>query len=213
MYKTGIETRQNIINKAKKLFLKHGFKNTSVQQICQASNTKLGTFTYYFPKKNDLFSVIYSDYMQRCVEYVESKKPKLSPAKHHLYSVMLYYGNLYRNEKLVAFHKEALSIASMNAWFQDPRILISEYSGKNISKMDSAFYDLCAKADNAVRRELNLDFIASKDHSIKKIKELLESIYLINARLFGVDRDLTMQYLNDAYKFYLQNQDNNITLL
>ena len=213
MYKTGIETRKAIVNEAKILFYRNGYKKTSVEKICEAADAKLGTFTYYFPKKNDLLSTIYSDYMQACVDHVEKKEKDLPPVKHHLYSVMLYYGNLYRDERTVSFHRETLQIASMNAWFHDPRMLISEFSGRNISGMDSGFYDLCVKADNAVRRELNLDFIEKKDYGISSVKKLLSDIYLINARLFGVDRKKTEAYLEDAFDFYLNDKDNNISLL
>lgn len=213
MYKTGIETKQNILDCARKLFYERGYKGTSVELICRASDTRPGTFTYYYPKKHDLLSYLYRDYMQKCIDYVESFGGKLSPARHHLYSVMLYYGNLYTDERITSFHREVMEMGSMNIWFNNPRMLISGYSGKNDNGMDDGIYDLCVEADNAVRRELNLEFIRKKRFSLADIRELLHRIYMINARLFLVDQKQMEEDLEAAYQFLCRHQDVKIRLL
>lgn len=213
MYKTGIETKQNIIDCSKKLFHEQGYKQTSVNAICQASDTKLGTFTYYFPKKQDLLSELYPDYMQRCVDYVDAHTEGLSLARRHMYVVMLYYGNLYSDLRTVSFHQEVLQIASMNVWFHNTRVLISDYSGSNAQGMDDDIYDLCVEADNAVRRELNLEFIERGDFRPLAVKELMHRIYTINARLFGIDQKLMENDLDAAYEFLQKNRRAKISLL
>ncbi len=213
MYKTGIETRQNILNCARKLFYERGYKGTSVELICRASDTKLGTFTYYYPKKHDLLGYLYTEYMQKCIDYVESSGEKLSPARHHLYSVMLYYGNLYTDDRITSFHREVMEMGSMNVWFNNPRMLISGYSGRNYDGINDDVYDLCVLADNAVRRELNLEFIHSKKFAIADIRELMHRIYMINARLFQVDQEQMEEDLEAAYQFLCRHQDVKIRLL
>lgn len=213
VYRTGIETKQNIVTSAKELFYQNGYRNTSVHMICQAAHAKLGTFTYYFPKKNDLISLLYREYMQACVDYVDGKKLKVSSPEHHLIVVMLYYDHLYSDEAITRFHREVLEIASMNEWFDNPRSLIEGFSGIMAEHDDEQKYNLYVRADNAVRRELNLDFIAGEDHSPLQVKNLLHDIYTINARLFDVDFDQMEAYLKKAYRFACSNRDAEVSLL
>ncbi len=213
MYKTGIETKQNILDCARKLFYKKGYKQTSVQQICHAADAKLGTFTYYYPKKQDLLSYIYTDYMQKCVYYVESNTENLSPPRQHLYTVMMYYGKLYTDTRITSFHQEVLEIGSMNVWFHNPRVLISGYSGRATGESDDEFYNLCVQADNAVRRELNLDFISQGKFTLSDIRELMHKIYMINARLFQLSQEQTETDLEAAFQFLCTHQDAPIRLL
>ncbi|MBR2801515.1 MAG: TetR/AcrR family transcriptional regulator [Erysipelotrichaceae bacterium] len=213
MYKTGVETRLRILENAKRLFYRNGYKQTSVDMICRASDAKLGTFTYYFPKKNDLLSVIYSEYMGRCSEYIRTECLDLTSSEHHLYTVMLYYQKLYSDPQTVRFHKEIMEIASMNTWFHDSRKLITEFSATNSTGMEENFYDLCVQADNAVRRELNLEFMEKEGHTPEDIKRLLEKIYSINGLLFGIDQKKIGRELEDAYHFYLSHQNCSVALL
>ena len=210
MYKTGIETKQQIIQCAKELFYENGYKNTSVSQICHASDTKLGTFTYYFPKKNDLLNYLYAEYMQKCNDFIDRSHLDLSSPEHHIYTVMFYYMRLYSDEAIVRFHQEVLSIGSMNMWFQNPRTLISDFSG---TKRDEALYSLFVNADNAVRRELNLNFIQSGKRDPESIRALMKDIYTINAKLFDIDLDELDVWLNHAFRFAKRNLKEPVSLL
>ena len=82
----------------------------------------------------------------------------------------------------------------MNMWFQNPRTLISDFSG---TKRDEALYSLFVNADNAVRRELNLNFIQSGKRDPESIRALMKDIYTINAKspCFIKDEQETYIYL------------------
>ena len=210
MYKTGIETKQQIIQCAKALFYENGYKNTSVSQICQASSAKLGTFTYYFPKKNDLLNYLYAEYMKNCIRFIDSRHLDLSSPEHHIYTVMFYYMRLYSDEATVRFHQEVLSIGSMNMWFENPRGLISDFSG---TMSDEALYSLFVNADNAVRRELNLNFIQSGKRDPESVRALLKDIYTINAKLFDIELEELEVWLNHAFRFAKRNLKEPVSLL
>ena len=104
-------------------------------------------------------------------------------------------------------------IASMNFWFHNTRRLIAGYSGEGSLPSDDPHFGLYVKADNAVRRELNLNFIENSDHSLPAIKELLEEIYTINAKLFDVGLDLTEHYLAEAFAFAERCLEEDLSLL
>ena len=78
---------------------------------------------------------------------------------------------------------------------------------------DDEFYDLCVQADNAVRRELNLDFISQRKFTLSDIRELMHKIYMINARLFQLSQEQTETDLEAAFQFLCTHQDAPIRLL
>ena len=213
VYKTGVETKQHILDSARELFYENGFKNTSVSRICEKAETMPGTFTYHYPKKSDLLKDIYSDYMHRVIVFVDSKKQFEHPAERHLHVLAVYYTHLYTDPKIMSFHKEVLQIASMNHWFHNARKLIASYSGEGNLRSDDPNFNLYVKADNAVRRELNLNFIESGDHSLGAIRKLLGEIYTINAKLFDVGLELTEHYLTEAFAFAEEVLEEDLSLL
>ena len=214
MYRTGIETKLNIVETAKELFLSRGYKAVTVRRICEHADVKLGTFTYYFSKKDDLLGQLYSAYMQACKSYVDIHAPHgLSPAEHHMYAVMLYYWFLYSDEATVAFHREVLRLAPVDAYFENPRAVLADFSDTGAVDRNDPSYSLLVLADNAVRRELNLDFSGQDERSLDDVRHLLENIYTITARLFGTDRAQLMAYIEHAYGFVRENLDAPLSLL
>ena len=211
MYKTGIETRTAIIQNAKKLFYTIGYRETTVKQICLESGTKLGTFTYYFKKKEDLFGQIYSSYMDTCCAYVDSLGLPLSDDEKNIYSVMLYYYNIYRDENIVRFHREALLQKYSNFVLESPREAVGSFTGT--LKASDPHYRLAIIADDAIRRELNLRFIDNSAESGYDVRNLLKMIYFITARLFGMDEDIIREYIEEAYSYFSNQPPVDITLL
>ena len=214
MYKTGIETKGTIVSCAKRLFYQHGYRSVTVHEICDLAGVKLGTFTYYFSRKNDLLSELYNSYMQSCKDFVDAQGIEdLSPAEHHMFVVMLYYTKLYSDEKTVAFHHQVLNLGSMNAYFENPRALIADFSDEGSVDREDSSYNLLVLADNAVRRELNMNFIEQEGHGIDDVERLLVDIYSITARLFGTDQAKLREYIAHARAFVEAHPDAPVALL
>ncbi|MFW6022601.1 MAG: TetR/AcrR family transcriptional regulator [Bacillota bacterium] len=53
------KTKRDLIKSGRKLFLKKGFKNTSVSEITERSEIATGTFYNYFSSKEELFLMIF----------------------------------------------------------------------------------------------------------------------------------------------------------
>lgn len=214
MYKTGIETKNTIVNSAKKLFYKHGYRGVTVHEICKLANVKLGTFTYYFSRKNDLLCELYYSYMQSCRDFIDSQGIEFpSPAEHHMHVVMLYYYKLYSDEHTAAFHHQVLSQGSMNAYFENPRALIADFSDEGTVDRNDSAYNLLVLADNAVRRELNMNFFERGGRGIDDVERLLNDIYSITARLFGTDQEKLRVYIAHARAFVESHADAPVALL
>jgi len=52
-------TRQNILDTARKLFWKHGFRRVSVEEICENCEISKMTFYRYFPNKIELAKTVF----------------------------------------------------------------------------------------------------------------------------------------------------------
>ena len=55
------EVKNRILNEAQKLFIKNGFKGTSVRDIAKASGTNVAMVNYYFKSKYSLFEIIFEE--------------------------------------------------------------------------------------------------------------------------------------------------------
>lgn len=212
-YKKGIITNDSIINVARESFKEDGFKNTTIASICKKCGIKLGTFTYYFNRKEDLLATIYTSYMQRCREYINKQNLNLSTTEKHIYVVAMYYYNIYYHKQVFDFHREVLSITSMNNIFINPKEMIEDFAdGGNIDK-SSPLYDLYVTADNAVRREFNLIYFNREHSSMDEVKGLLSDIYSLAATMFSIDIDHVLKTVEDGYNYAKNHGDKSITLI
>ncbi|MGV6860617.1 MAG: TetR/AcrR family transcriptional regulator [Putridiphycobacter sp.] len=54
--------KEQILTTSFKLFVNHGYHNTSIQQLIEASEMSKGAFYHYFKSKNDLYNQIIEQY-------------------------------------------------------------------------------------------------------------------------------------------------------
>ncbi len=211
-YKKGIVTNESILLAAKESFRIEGYKSTTIASICRKCDIKLGTFTYYFNKKEDLLQTIYTSYMENCRGYIKSLNLNLKPVENHILVVALYYYNIYTNDTTFNFHKEILGITSMNSIFPNPKAMIEDFAVEGLVLESDALYDVFVKADNAVRREFNLMFF-NKLNSIPDGKTLLLNIYSVAGQLFRIDQERIQKAVEFAYNFVKTNPIKDITLI
>lgn len=213
-YKKGLATQENIINTARKLFYIYGYHDVPISQICRESNVKLGTFTYYFKKKEDLLRYIYTDYMKRCKEFVSSKNLPYRSSKKHIFSIAYYYVNIYSDSNIILFHKEILNnIGSMNVIFSNSKDNIIDFAVDGNTDTESKDFELFVLSDNAVRRELNLRFINNAKYDISSVIGLIRDIYITSGRIFGLDLSTIQQDCDEALEFVIENLSAKIRLL
>lgn len=212
--KKGENTKNTIINVSKKLFLIHGFDNVSLSDICKESNVKLGTLTYYFPKKSDIVKHLYNSYMNKLQEFIDKKTKDKKQSEQYIYMVIFYYYFIYTNKKICKFHYEVMSHSSMNKIFDDTSPIVKPLLEDETNKISKQDFELFVKADNAVRRELNLSFMEQvKEKNIDSIFELIKSIHIVSAKLYNFSNELLFQYLNEGKEFLLKNIKCKISLL
>lgn len=201
--KKGLNTQETILKTAKQLFYENGFYDVSLNDICTRSNKKLGTLTYYFPKKWNIIATLYQQYMDKIQKFVKENTEDISPAERYVYVIMMYYFNIYADEALTRFHCGVMHESSMNDIFYDTKQFVDPLLKEEI---DESLLVLYIKADNAVRRELNLAFMRdSKPHTLDEIVALVRQIHLVSIRLYGFDINLFDEYLKKGREFVLSH--------
>lgn len=212
-YRKGIVTKESIISESKNLFYIYGYKMVNISEICRNSNCKLGTFTYYFPKKENLIAEIYERYLASCYKHVEKYLPAASKLVRHIYAVSFYYHNLFLNKNCREFQKEILSTKSMNEIFTNPTSQIIDFLSESDIEINSKEYKLISICDHASRRELTLLFLQEGIFTNDNIKELVIKVYTNLSLLSGYDKDSIIALVEAAFDFINQYPDESINLL
>jgi AcrR family transcriptional regulator len=72
--------RYNIINTAKRLYLKQGYQKTTIRQIVKEAKTSTGNFYFYFPDKLSLLKIVAQEFIMILRNQTDKIKSfKLSP--------------------------------------------------------------------------------------------------------------------------------------
>jgi len=98
------EVKDRILNEAQKLFIKNGFKGTSVRDIAKASGTNVAMVNYYFQSKYNLFEIIFEEAMDvltsRVFETLTSDMPIFELVETWIHN---YYEILFEYPQIAAF--------------------------------------------------------------------------------------------------------------
>lgn len=82
------ETRQQILNAAARLFSKHGYENSSVDQIAEEADVAKGTLYYNFKSKEEIVLALrhqsFDILLQQAITEAEQGQPPLVVIEHFL---------------------------------------------------------------------------------------------------------------------------------
>ncbi len=105
------EVKDRILNEAQKLFIKNGFKGTSVRDIAKASGTNVAMVNYYFKSKYNLFEIIFEDALdvltKRIFETITSDLPIYELIETWIHT---YYEILFEYPQIAAFILNEVSL-------------------------------------------------------------------------------------------------------
>ncbi|MDU1892874.1 MAG: TetR/AcrR family transcriptional regulator [Dysgonomonas sp.] len=98
------EVKKRIQKEAQILFIKNGFKGTSVRDIAKASDTNVAMVNYYFKSKYNLFEIIFEDaldiFTKRIFETITSDLPIFELIETWIHA---YYELLFQYPQIGAF--------------------------------------------------------------------------------------------------------------
>ncbi len=105
------EVRNRILKEAQILFLKNGYKGTSVRDIAKASGTNVAMVNYYFKSKYNLFEIIFEEaldiFTKRIFETINSDLPFFELIENWIHT---YYELLFQYPQIAAFILNEVSL-------------------------------------------------------------------------------------------------------
>ena len=109
------KTKRKIYNSAVDLFKKHGFDNTTIEDISKKAGVSVGAFYHYYISKADIYSELY----RKIDEYFESTVAALMIKENFYDNVLIFFKHyaMYNSERGVDAVKQLFN--TENALFLD----------------------------------------------------------------------------------------------
>lgn len=173
--RAGAQTKELIINTAKRLFYDFGFNDVSLSQICQEAGITRTKYFYYFKNKEELADLISNEVIRYCENTMGVdvlKKYYKDPTIGAGVATYLYFEAIINDENLLRFYTEVLqsnsaSLIGNNSY----RSMLMMLSLK--SKLPKSQFDMYYIATTSVPGTL---FYAYRQGIIKNKNEILNFI-------------------------------------
>jgi len=79
-----LETRQRLLEAAGEVFAEHGFRDTTIREICERAKANIAAVHYHFGDKEELYAAVFT-YARSCaVALFEGEVPPTAPAEERL---------------------------------------------------------------------------------------------------------------------------------
>lgn len=226
-YKTSKETqlrkdnkRKHIIKTAISIFSERGYNGTTIKDIVKEADISTGTFYFYFKNKDDLFEIIYDDFIELLDKVSEfSLKNNIGIAKGFCRSKASEMW-IFQNCKGAA---KALMIeaAGFNPVFESKRFEILKRSNEKIEKIFSGLKKMgllsiadaktCAVLCNGTMYSVIANWL--QENNDKKLTDYILPIVIFNLNAFQIEynpNDLINyinEMLNDMKNNFISNND------
>lgn len=212
-YKTSKETqirkdnkRKYIIKTAISIFSEHGYSGTTIKDIVTQANISTGTFYFYFKNKDDLFEIIYDDFIELLNKVSEfSLSNNIGVAEGFCRSKASEMW-IFQNCKGVA---KALMIesAGFNPVFESKRCEILKRSDERIEKIFSGLKKMgllsiadaktCAILCNGTMYSIITNWL--QESNDKKLTDYILPIVMFNLNAFQIqyNQNDLVNYINE----------------
>jgi AcrR family transcriptional regulator len=95
-------TRASILSAASRLFLKHGYEDTSIQQIAELADTGVGTLYGYFASKDEVLREVLREHSTNAVQSYRAAVERTTPSIEKVVLGLAEYRRYIRdNQKLI----------------------------------------------------------------------------------------------------------------
>ena len=186
------EVRDYIVSVAGKLFTRHGFKKTTMDEIAMACHKGKSSIYYYFKSKEEIFRAVVERDAEELKERLDRTIRKDDRAVDRLKAYILF--RLHRVRTLenfyAALNEDSLShmdfILEIRRNFDmEERLLVSEIleDGMRNGSFQITSSDIGAIAISAMMKGLELPLLLSEEHKTDR-EEILED--LIRILFYGI---------------------------
>ena len=186
------EVRAQIVDEARKIFTRYGFRKTSMEEIADATRKGKSSIYYYFPGKEDIFKAVVEkeagELRVRLNKAMRAESPPLEKLKayilfrlHHVRTVKNFYSALNEDSLL---HLDFILEIRKN-FDQEEQSLLQEILEEGMK--DGSFQlrssEIGAIAISTMMKGLELPLLLNDDHKADRA-ELLDN--LIHVLFYGI---------------------------
>ncbi|MFZ7121947.1 MAG: TetR/AcrR family transcriptional regulator [Eubacteriaceae bacterium] len=208
----GSRTKDKILQYAKQEFYEKGYENAWVKSIAKKSGTTLGNITYYFSKKDDMVTAIYSDFVENIYSFIDFQYTEddltIPPLQKYCMFLIICYHTVLNDENNIRFYHEIILKKS------NYRVLhksISKYYADIIKSFELHLsdkdYSIFILTQFGSRREIFLSFFAGDLHL--DLHELIYYLISNMCRNLGINQALYNEVieisLTEVFKFDFSN--------
>jgi len=177
------KNKQKIINAAKHLFWKYGFRKVSVEEICKEAKLSKMTFYKFFPNKIELAKKIFEDLADEGLkQYIEIMNSNISIEK--------------KIEKMLILKKEFtknISKEFIMDFYKDTKLGLKDFIEQKTNEIQIESINLFKKGqeEGLYRKEIKPDFYL---YMYKKMSEIFFDDELL--KIYKSPNELIMEITN-----------------
>ncbi len=192
--KKGLDTRNKIIQAARKIFYEYGYTHSTIKMIKEEAGVSLSAIPYYFEKKDQMVVEIYNDFLGSIYDFINEKlTEEIDSYLLQFHASKIYYDIIINNPKNYRFYYE-VSIAQSNYEFLNPfmKRIYSNYARDfNIPLTDKEL-SLLRMADSGSRREILINFYNNQINLT--LDEFIDYVTSIAGNLLGINKLVAEKY-------------------
>ncbi len=190
----GMSSKRQILDAAKQCFFEKGYIATTIKEIADRSNTKVGSVTYYYKRKEDIIYEIYQNIITEIYFFIKIHAEKsLSTAEEFMYFNAIFFKIIFSDKRNLRVYYEFQRAKTITGFFEEPLehlvektiIMHHDISNENQLKMFALSYF-------GMRKELFFYFMEEKnDVTMGEFSSIL-------LRITGLFLALTKKEINDT---------------
>ena len=201
----GRTSKRQIYEAAKRLFYEKGYLDTTIKEIAERADAKVGTVTYYYHKKEEFFYEIYKELIGNIYSFVDKyADTPLNTVQKFMYFFRVFYDVVLKdpaNERMVY---EFTDNKSLEYYFEEPLTrLVNDVIKTQHDIKGQEELELFSIAYFGIQRQLLTYYLERKDHM--SYETFLSVIFRTTGSFFGLSRKEINETVLDMESFMQKN--------
>lgn len=190
----GKTSRMQIYETAKRLFYEKGYLDTTIKEIAEKADAKVGTVTYYYHKKEELFYEIYQEMIDKVYAFIDDRQTgELSVAEKFMYFITIFFQIVMNDDANRRVVYEIQVNKSMEYFYEEPlTLLVNEVIKEQHDLANQAQLEMFALSYFGIHRQLCFYYLeGDKNITFDEFKIML-------LRTTGLFFGLSRKEINDV---------------